>query len=423
MANWWKCLLVLFLLCFNEVYSDSPIKHVVTLMMENHSFDNILGWVPGIGDLTGEEYNLLDPADTNSQKFYVGKGADYCTLPDPNHDLPSTSYQLYAPFSPPDNGAGTPTNGGFAANFNSITGSPQTIMNCFTPDQLPATTTLASTFTTCTNFFAGLPGPTNPNRLFAHSATSMGYTENIFNSVNVNTIYQSLMHNDPPYDWGIHYQDFSVAHLISPLNTYPNIIQDYGLTVFYEKIKNETLPNYTFLTPLISPYQDMYPNTQHPVYDIRGGDMLIKEVYESLRNSTYWNTTLLIITYDEHGGFWDKKAPPTAVNPTPNAKSDPDPFNFTRAGVRIPTILVSPWLPSAVDDVIYDLSSVPASIKKLFNLTAPFLSDRDAVANTFANQFLQQMRTDTPLTLPPPPSGPWCYPAKEKTSWITKRWY
>jgi len=187
-----------------------------------------------------------------------------------------------------------------------------------------------------------------------------------------------------------------------------------------KKIKNETLPNYTFLTPLISPYQDMYPNTQHPVYDIRGGDMLIKEVYESLRNSTYWNTTLLIITYDEHGGFWDKKAPPTAVNPTPNAKSDPDPFNFTRAGVRIPTILVSPWLPSAVDDVIYDLSSVPASIKKLFNLTAPFLSDRDAVANTFANQFLQQMRTDTPLTLPPPPSGPWCYPAKEKLHGLQK---
>jgi len=112
--------------------------------------------------------------------------------------------------------------------------------------------------------------------------------------------------------------------------------------------------------------------------------------------------------------------PPPAINPTPGIPSNPDPFNFTRAGVRIPTILVSPWLAKTTDNVQYDLSSIPATIKKLFDLSAPFLSDRDAQANTFDNQFLTEMRTDTPVTLPSPPSGPWCYPAANKLHGLQK---
>lgn len=95
---------------------------------------------------------------------------------------------------------------------------------------------------------------------------------------------------------------------------------------------------------------DQKANTQHPSEDIRNGEYLMKQVYENLRNSSYWLESLLLVTYDEHGGFWDKISPPGNVpNPTPQFKSFPNRFDFTRLGVRVPAIAISPWIAQGLD--------------------------------------------------------------------------
>jgi Phospholipase C len=130
---------------------------------------------------------------------------------------------------------------------------------------------------------------------------------------------------------------------------------------------------------------------------------LVAEVYDSLRNSQYWEKSLLVVTYDEHGGFFDRVSPPDSV-PSPDGKKSKHPvFDFTRLGVRVPTILVSPFVEKGkVDSTIYEHSSLPATIKTLFDLPEG-LTARDKAANTFEkNLSLTQPRSDTPLTLPVP---------------------
>lgn len=172
--------------------------------------------------------------------------------------------------------------------------------------------------------------------------------------------------------------------------------------------------------PLLNPYGALYPNTQHPVYDIRAGEQVIKEVYEALRRSTRWNDTLLVLTYDEHGGFWDSRPPGPAVNPTPAAPPAPSPFAFDRLGVRVPTILISPWLAAGVDATVYDHTSIPETVRRLWRLTSPPLTARSAAANTFEGRLLASPRSDCPETLPSVPSGPNCWPGEDEVHGLQK---
>lgn len=85
-------------------------------------------------------------------------------------------------------------------------------------------------------------------------------------------------------------------------------------------------------------------NDQHPDHDVSAGDQLIKDVYEAVRSSPLWEKTALVITYDEHGGFYDHVPPPTGVPNPDGLNSTDDPFDFTRLGVRVPTVVISPWV-------------------------------------------------------------------------------
>lgn len=108
----------------------------------------------------------------------------------------------------------------------------------------------------------------------------------------------------------------------------------------------------------------------------------MKNIYENLRKSKYWEDTLLLITYDEHGGFYDK-IPPTAdvPNPSPDKPGIPYHFAYDRVGVRVPSIAISPWLAKSVDSTEYEHASVPATVRSIFNLTSDFLNARDRHAN------------------------------------------
>eukprot|EP01116_Phalansterium_solitarium_P006292 TRINITY_DN18594_c0_g1_i1.p1 TRINITY_DN18594_c0_g1~~TRINITY_DN18594_c0_g1_i1.p1 ORF type:complete len:471 (+),score=146.77 TRINITY_DN18594_c0_g1_i1:130-1542(+) len=412
------------LLAASDVHG-SPIKHIVVIMMENHSFDNMLGWTPGIGDLTGAEYNLLNASNPSSKMFNMTKGATYCTVPDPDHSWPGTELQVFAPHIPPFGTVGTPTMGGFAQSYAGEGGNPTEVMQGYTQDQVPIITTLAQEFVACTNYYASLPGPTGPNRMFVHTATTLGYDGSNYANYPLKTrsFYEDLMADG--LDWAIHFHDFTTAHGIAPLNTFTkNFVQDPGFDKFFGLLENGTLPSYTFLVPLLSPNFGMQPTSQHPDYDIRAGEAQLKLVYETLRASSAWNETLLAIIYDEHGGFYDHRAPPSGVpNPCPTCTPQPYPFAFDRLGVRLPGIFISPWLPKTLDDTVYDHTSVLRTARKIFNMSSPPLSPREAAANDFFDLFLTQPRTDTPTTLPPVPTNPpRCTPPLSHLSGLAKEY-
>jgi len=139
----------------------------------------------------------------------------------------------------------------------------------------------------------------------------------------------------------------------------------------------------------------------------------MKNVYEALRASPSWNKTLFVLTYDEHGGFYDHVSPPMKSVPSPDDKQGSNGFKFNMLGVRIPAILISPWINKGIVEHTpkgpfpssqYDLSSIAASVKKIFGWKN-FLTKRDSWAGTFDHLLLQRVepRTDCPVKLPPAP--------------------
>ena len=432
------------------------IEHVVVLMMENRSFDHMLGFLPreghlrGVEGLTGGEYNLADPADPNSQKFFVARNAcfELETMArglGPAHDFGDVNRQLTN-----DRGGPSPTrpveNNGFVAawieslkcylavcqpaldpatQLRNITIPPThaeiaRVMECFTPTQLPVLSTLAREFVLCDHWFCSIPGPTMPNRLFIQAATSGGYAHNAFcDRFAFRTIYQNLA--EAGKTWSVYHQNsfdiimnFTDLHYGSANDPDDLKLRDFSL--FEQDIAHGKLAQYSFINPrFIEHWNDLtqdveLANSQHAPCDVRQGEVLIAEVYNALRaNESVWKKTLLVVTYDEHGGFYDHVPPPTGVrNPDGKISTDP-PFDFTRLGLRVPAILVSPWLPKMVDSTVYEHSSVLATVKKLFNLP-DFLTERDRHANSFEHLFEHaRFRHDTPeklVPLRPPKVGP-----------------
>jgi phospholipase C len=146
-------------------------------------------------------------------------------------------------------------------------------------------------------------------------------------------------------------------------------------------------------------------NSQHPLDDVTRGERLIKQVYETIRNSPLWQESVLVITYDEHGGFFDHVEPPAAVapgDPISDEDNNHHDFKFDRLGVRVPSVIVSPLIPrGTIDHTTYDHTSVLATVERLFGLRP--LTERDSAANDFLHLFsLSSPRLDTPATLPEP---------------------
>src|SRR5579871_4424276 len=173
------------------------IEHVIVLMMENRSFDHIFGFRSGVNGLHGNEYNLLDPSKPPSNtnpEYLVSNGAPYTVLAGqgPAHSIDATNYQLCN--DPGGPSAGSPaTNNGFVRNyhdalFHDRVPNPgpdviRVVMEAFAPTRLPSINALADAFCLCDNWFAEVPGPTQPNRLYMHAATSAGLAHNVWTDV------------------------------------------------------------------------------------------------------------------------------------------------------------------------------------------------------------------------------------------------
>jgi phospholipase C len=351
----------------------SPVEHIVVLMMENAAFDRMLGCMtevhPGLDG--------VDPAHPHTNPD--PDGGDIAQAPttsrnidrDPMHYLPNGLAQL-------DGG----TNRGFVADFarthpNSTPDERREIMAYYPRGFLPALHTLAEQFVVCDHWFSSLPGPTWINRLFAHAGSSLGHVNEpggLFSTklhlYDERTLYDELHDNHVP--WRIYFGDFPqslvLTHQMDHLEHYRRF------SAWEADVKAGDLPAYSFIEPT---YFGPDENDQHPPHDVLRGDALIARVYNTLRaNPALFETTLLIVLYDEHGGFFDHVVPPAAIAPDDHTEH----YAFDRLGFRVPAILVSPWLDPGVIHTVFDHTSVLRMAANRFPGVQP-LGRRAAQAN------------------------------------------
>jgi phospholipase C len=376
------------------------IEHVIVLMLENRSFDHMLGFLPYGGKLTGREFNLVNPADPNSERVFVNNQAGYVSEINPPHDLPDVNTQLFGAGDTSTDPA--PMNGFVKSCLVPAGGDVKTgkaIMDCFDPAKLPTLSALAQEFCLCDRWFSSVPGPTWPNRLYVHAATSDGKAANdVAHPYNMRTVYDNLAAQG--LSWGIYFGDFPMTLALRRL--WGHLDRFKPFRIFQEEVTSGTLPNYAFIEPRYFDYLAWKANDYHPPHDVRYGEDLVADVYATLRASKLWEKSLFIVLFDEHGGFYDRFSPPRPVPNPDNQNSQNPPFDFTRLGVRVPAVLVSPLIERGrVDSTGYEHASIPATVKKLFGLPA-FLTARDAAATAFESVLSLSTPRDTPMTLPPP---------------------
>ncbi|KAJ4950439.1 hypothetical protein NE237_027271 [Protea cynaroides] len=399
-----------------------PIKTVVVLVQENRSFDHMLGWMkslnPEIDGVTGNESNPLSTSDPNSERIYFSNQSEYVD-PDPGHSYQAIYEQVFGVAWSEENSTQKllPTMEGFAMNAEETeTGMSVAVMNGFRPDAVPVYKELVSEFAVTDRWFASNPTSTQPNRLFVHSGTSHGLISNdtkiLIQGLPQKTIFESL--DEDGFSWGIYYQFPPATLFYRNLRKLKYIFKFHPFDLeFKNHCKEGKLPNYVVIEQRYLDSSILRGNDDHPSHDVSVGQKFIKEVYEALRSSPQWNEILFIITYDEHGGFYDHVPTPVAGVPSPDDIVSPAPYyyQFDRLGVRVPTFFISPWIeqgtvlhgPSGPYPTSqFEHSSIPATVKKIFNLK-DFLTKRDAWAGTFETLLTRTTpRTDCPVTLPDP---------------------
>lgn len=416
----------------HRVAPYAPVDNVFVLMLENHSFDNVFGFsgIPGLRTATTKNANAHD-----GQTYAAGTPAPLAMPTDPGHEFLDVLEQLCGPGAAKPDGGGYPKidNSGFVANYATAIseGAPPPtaehwgkIMRGFhTPTQLPVTYQLATEFAVCDAWHSSIPGPTWPNRFFVHGASSGGWTnspsqDDITGWMKTGFVYPSGASifdrlSEAKLKWRVYADEYgSLVGAIPQVSSLKGVkykINTTGFSSFASDLQSPYPYAYTFIEPN---YGDVMGNTytggssQHPMDSMARGEALIKQTYEAIRNSPLWERSLLIITYDEHGGFYDSVEPPAAPPPNDGAPSNdhnnPGGFIFDRYGVRVPAIVISPRIPKGtVDHTLYDHASVPATLEALHGL-AP-MTDRDRLANTVLPLMsLKAPRLDCPTRLADP---------------------
>jgi phospholipase C len=281
------------------------------------------------------------------------------------------------------------------------------VLVCQTPETAPVLSRLASDFCACTRWFASVPGPTWPNRFFVHAATAAGLLDDSRLEQGVETIQTKLGGSDKT--WRVYAGD--VPQCLGIQSLLDQFIKDHedpggyqhfhGLSGFFADLKNKSLPQFSFLEPNYFDVLFWRASDEHPPHPLAEGENLLQAVAGDLAASDYWNDSLLVVLYDEHGGFYDKVSPPTGVVTPDDKISTAPPFDFTRLGLRVPAVLVSPYIPKgSIDPTVYDHASVSATLNRLFDLgPANFLTRRDRAANTFeGNLTLSESRPASDLS-------------------------
>jgi phospholipase C len=387
------------------------LKHLVVLMMENRSFDHMLGGLkltdPRIDGLDGTESN----PDTTGTLASVQPLAEFQDQldPDPDHHFPAVDLQIFNGDMTPDR---TPTMQGFVKSYfaqRKDVKHSRKIMYYFPPDKLPVLTTLATEFAVFNRWFSSIPGPTLCNRAFAHYGTSFGHVgmEVFYPNTQFKSIYERL--DAAQKTAKIYYFDTKSSSL-EVVNLLQHQPQFFGtFQQFLKDCRNGALPDYAFVEPNYSDHDGdagaVLASDQHPDHHVQEGERFIAAVYNAIRqNPVLWESTALLIAYDEHGGTFDHVPPPTCLSDgfvaQPDATGTGKPFLFDRLGVRVPAVLVSPWVPRGTvvgTDRVFEHASIPATATKFLLQDYDNRSPREKTAETFLDLLtLNQMRADAP---------------------------
>ena len=388
-----------------------PIRHIVVLMLENRSFDHMLGGlaasIPGLDGVDPKKPGSNVDATTNAA---IEQLPNAQAIVSKSFNVPHEFVDVQLQVS---GGMANFVNSFVKNNPDSTAADRGQVMSYFAEESLPVLHTLAKNYLVCNRWFSALPGPTWPNRLFVHSGTSLGHVlmPNADNPIEIDQLLGTFR-QDTLYDrldsggesgaisWRIYHDGFPQSVILDHLKK-PFLTGRYaGIDTFYDDAKEEaSFPAYVFIEPRFSNSLTRKENDQHPPTGIAEGEQLIASVYDAIRsNDAMWRSTLLIVTYDEHGGFYDHVAPPAAIPPDASEST----FAFDRFGVRVPTILISPYVARGCDNTVYDHTSILRYVLEKYALPplgarAVASQDPRCVGN-FSNKILPNARaqSDTP---------------------------
>ncbi len=357
--------------------ASSPIKQIIFVMSENRSFDHLLGWFPNAhGKQAGLSY--LDSSGVSHSTYGLAPDWTGCGNVDPNH-----SYT----------GARTEYDGGKMDGFmQSATGNDAYCLGYYVEKDLPVLAALHRNFLTCDRYFPSILGPTFPNKIFAIA----GQTDRLDDSVTISTL-PTIFDNLATAGISNKYYYGNIPFLALWGLKYLGICHEFS--TFLSDCANGTLPSVSYVDPSLTLVLNT-ANDDHPFSDMRNGEAFLSQVYQAVAASPQWDSTIVIFTRDEWGGFFEHIPPPRALAPN---DVDPDLVNGEALlGMRVPAAIVSPWTVGSpanptVNSTVFDHTSVLKLIEAVFGV--PPLAARET-SNTVGN-ILELIDLSAPLKAAP----------------------
>ena len=357
------------------------IHNIVVVMFENRSYDHLLGArkLAGLGG-DGLVASMTNPdLDGAMVPVYPAVPSQLC-VPDPPHGWDSSHLQW-----------ASAANQGFLTEYQRDHGGDRTlkhVMSYLQREQVPVSWALADAYTTCDRYFCSVMGPTWPNRMYWHSGSSNGLKVNQLPTGGFN--WPSIHHrlDDKGVEWMYHYVDLPVLAIVDTLDKEGRV---WDVSEFYNDARLGRLKPVTYIDPGFG------LNDDHPPHHPSLGQQFLASIYTALATSPQWNNTLLVVTYDEHGGFFDHVPPPMVAN---------DAFagmGFDQLGFRVPCMIAGPYVKQGyVSSTVLEHSSVLRHIEAMFDLEP--CNARTAAANDLTDALdLAALAAGTPR---PPVSIP-----------------
>ena len=345
---------------------QSGIEHVVVVMMENRSFDHFLGWVPGAdGKQAGLTYRDREGGVHSANALapdYTG-----CPHSDPDHSYDQSRVAYH---------------GGAMDGFLRAGGNDTYAIGYYSESDLPFYSALARNYLVCDRYFASILGPTFPNRMFLWT----GQTDRLSDSVSLSklpTIFDRLAAA------GVSHRYFFSNLPFVALWGLKYVFSTGLIDEFFQRAASGALPAVSFVEPNYTLLDDGTGNDDHPHADVRNGEAFLASIFYALAKGPSWKNTVLMINFDEGGGFFDHVAPPrvAAANGL-----DTDMVNGqVLLGFRIPTIIASPFTRNPdsvpfVNHTVFDHTSVLKLIEWRWNLQPLTPRDSSPQIGNFATE-------------------------------------
>ncbi len=382
--------------------------HIVVLMLENRSFDQVLGYLSregGRADVDG-----LPPVGSPQAEKIFNEYGGRSYKPQPATDTAWFGYNIPGPAHEHESVVSQMSDGmahfvsNFAKRMEGISSQEQLkqrlqrIMDYYPPSMLPTYAAMARNFAICDHWFCSHVGPTWPNRFITFSGDlnrdAQGEPELNNPKFSTMTPIEKLTffdHLKAPYTWRCYEHGYSFIRLYTKYTFDMTNVVSFNDPVrgFFADAKNGTLPNVSFIEP---DYIDLPPgNDDHPPANMADGQHLVASITKALLESRQWDRTLFVVTYDEHGGFYDHMVPPEAA-PLLGLPQ------FKQLGPRVPAFVMSPYVPEgSVSNKIYDHTSIAATILRRFcSPNVPSMGMRADTANDLGS--LLTLKTARPRT-------------------------